>query len=173
VVVKIKAQREHGQAMVEMALITPIFLLLVLGLIDFAGAFHARITITNAAREGARLAGRGNIFSEAQVRQVVVEQSRGVDIAAHGTVYLTTVRSTLGGLTSSSVTLVNNGGASRLDLADLAALQQDLTSSEPDYLREEDFVVLEIVYVHPLDTGFFGATLPMSVYAAMPVSAPS
>lgn len=166
-------RKERGQALVEMALIAPIFLLLVLGLIDFAGAFHARITITNAAREGARLAARGNIFSEAQVRQVVVEQSRGVDIAAHGTVYLTTVRSTTSGFTPSTVTLVNNGGASRLTFADLETLQRELTASEPDYLRNEDLVVLEIVYVHPLDTGFFGATLPMSAYAAMPVSAPS
>lgn len=159
--------------MVEMALIAPIFLLLVLGLVDFAGAFHARITITNAAREGARLAGRGNIFSEAQVTQVVVEQSRGVDIAANGTVFLTTVKSTTSGLTTSTVTLVNNGGTSRLSLSDLTTLQQELTASEPDFLREEDFVVLEIVYVHPLATGFFGANLPMSAYAAMPVAAPS
>ncbi len=66
-----------------MALIAPIFLLLVLGLIDFAGAFHARILITNAAREG-RVWRRGATSSpKHRSGQVVVEQSRGVDIAAH------------------------------------------------------------------------------------------
>ena len=43
-----------GQALAEMALILPILLLLVFGLIEFGTAWRDYQVITNAAREGAR-----------------------------------------------------------------------------------------------------------------------
>lgn len=46
----------HGQALVEFALVLPILLLLVLGVFEFGRAWHAYQVITDAAREGARLA---------------------------------------------------------------------------------------------------------------------
>jgi Flp pilus assembly protein TadG len=45
-----------GQALVEMALILPVVLLLVLGMIEFGRAFNAHQAVTDAAREGARQA---------------------------------------------------------------------------------------------------------------------
>ena len=47
-------KREDGQSLVEFALIVPIFLLVLFAIVDFGMAFHAWITITNSAREGAR-----------------------------------------------------------------------------------------------------------------------
>jgi Flp pilus assembly protein TadG len=47
-------RRSSGQSMVEFALILPLFLLLVFGVLDFGRAVYADSTITNAAREGAR-----------------------------------------------------------------------------------------------------------------------
>jgi Flp pilus assembly protein TadG len=44
---------------VEFALLLPMLLLLVFGLIDFGRALNAQITLTQAAREGARLAALG------------------------------------------------------------------------------------------------------------------
>jgi Flp pilus assembly protein TadG len=41
--------------MVELALVIPVFLVLVLGIIDFGLGLRAWITITNSAREGARV----------------------------------------------------------------------------------------------------------------------
>lgn len=41
--------------MVEFVLVLPIFLLLVFGIVDFGMGFHAWLTVTNSAREGARL----------------------------------------------------------------------------------------------------------------------
>jgi Flp pilus assembly protein TadG len=43
----------RGQALVELALVTPILLLLLLGAIDLGRVWYAQITVTNAAREGA------------------------------------------------------------------------------------------------------------------------
>lgn len=44
----------RGQAIVELALILPVFLLMVLGMIDLARAWNAKQVITDAAREAAR-----------------------------------------------------------------------------------------------------------------------
>ena len=54
----IRARRkngEKGQALVEFTLLVPIFLLLLFAIIDFGMGFYSWITVTNAAREGARL----------------------------------------------------------------------------------------------------------------------
>ena len=45
---------EVGQGMIELALILPFILVLVLGVIDLGMGFRTYVTLTNAAREGAR-----------------------------------------------------------------------------------------------------------------------
>jgi Flp pilus assembly protein TadG len=59
---------ERGAAAVEFALLLPLLLLLVFGIIDFGRAINAQITLTQAAREGARLAalGQPNVVSRTQ-----------------------------------------------------------------------------------------------------------
>jgi Flp pilus assembly pilin Flp len=52
-------QRDRGAAAVEFALLLPMVLLLLFGIIDFGRALNAQITITEAAREGARLGALG------------------------------------------------------------------------------------------------------------------
>ena len=47
---------ERGATAVEFALLLPVLLLVVFGIIDFGRALNAQITLTQAAREGARLA---------------------------------------------------------------------------------------------------------------------
>jgi Flp pilus assembly protein TadG len=47
--------RDRGGAAVEFALLLPLLLLLIFGIIDFGRALNAQITLTQAAREGARL----------------------------------------------------------------------------------------------------------------------
>jgi len=49
-------RRRRGQALVEFALVVPILLLLLIALFDVGRAVFAYNTLTNAAREGARLA---------------------------------------------------------------------------------------------------------------------
>ena len=51
--------RERGSVAVEFALLLPILLLLVFGVVDVGRAISAQITLTQAAREGARLAALG------------------------------------------------------------------------------------------------------------------
>jgi len=51
-----RPERRHGAALVEMALVLPIFLMVVLGIIEFRRAMMVSNLMANAAREGARLA---------------------------------------------------------------------------------------------------------------------
>jgi Flp pilus assembly protein TadG len=45
---------QSGQELVEFAIVLPILLLVAFGVLDLGRIFHSAITITNAAREGAR-----------------------------------------------------------------------------------------------------------------------
>jgi Flp pilus assembly protein TadG len=47
-------KRDRGTAMIELALILPLLVILMVGIIDFGRAYSAQISITGAAREGAR-----------------------------------------------------------------------------------------------------------------------
>lgn len=51
--------RETGAAAVEFALIVPVLLLLLLGIVEFGRVFNAQISLSAAAREGARAAALG------------------------------------------------------------------------------------------------------------------
>jgi Flp pilus assembly protein TadG len=46
---------ERGQNIVEFAIMAPLLFFLVFGIIDFGIGLHSWISVTNAAREGARL----------------------------------------------------------------------------------------------------------------------
>jgi len=50
----VKSDSERGAAAVEFALILPVFIILLFGIIEFGAAYNAQILVTNAAREAAR-----------------------------------------------------------------------------------------------------------------------
>jgi Flp pilus assembly protein TadG len=54
--ISIRPRGERGQAIVELALTLPLLLLIVMGVFDFGLLFQRYEVVTNAAREGARLA---------------------------------------------------------------------------------------------------------------------
>jgi Flp pilus assembly protein TadG len=47
--------RRQGQSLVEFAVVLPIFLLILAGILDFGLGLYSQMTIINASREGARL----------------------------------------------------------------------------------------------------------------------
>ena len=53
-------RRERAQSLAEFAMVLPIFLILVFGIIDFGMGLRAYITVSQASREGARYAAVGN-----------------------------------------------------------------------------------------------------------------
>lgn len=69
--------RSRGQALVETALVLPIFLLVMVALFDFGRAVFSYNTLTNAAREGARMAivnqDVASIIARAKQQTAIVE----------------------------------------------------------------------------------------------------
>jgi Flp pilus assembly protein TadG len=60
--------RDRGAAAVEFALLLPVLLMIVFGIVDFGRAYNAQVTLTQAAREGARLTAlnQPNVVSRTQ-----------------------------------------------------------------------------------------------------------
>ena len=50
----------RGQSLVEFALVLPVLMIMVFGIIDFGMGLRSYISLTNATREGARFAAVGN-----------------------------------------------------------------------------------------------------------------
>lgn len=59
---------ERGAAAVEFALVVPVLLALLLGIIEFGRAYNVQISLTHAARETARTMAVGNVWSDAVSR---------------------------------------------------------------------------------------------------------
>ncbi len=55
---------ERGQALLEMALVLPILILLLLGVVELGQVTYSYITVNNAARAGARVASVGGTDSD-------------------------------------------------------------------------------------------------------------
>ena len=72
-------RNEHGQTLVEFALIVPIFILVLMGIFDLGRAVYAYNTISNASREGIRVAIVDQ--SAAAIRDEVVSQTPGLGVA--------------------------------------------------------------------------------------------
>jgi Flp pilus assembly protein TadG len=67
---------ERGAELIEFALVVPLLLFIIMGLIDFGFLFQRYEVVTNAAREGARIAvlpGYADADVEARVRSYMTE----------------------------------------------------------------------------------------------------
>ncbi len=70
---KLSSRGRRGQALTEMAMVIPILLLMVVGIMEFGRAWALSQVVTDAARQGARIASLLNNSSagEDSVRRVV------------------------------------------------------------------------------------------------------
>ena len=50
-----RAGAERGAALVEFALVLPLLMTILMGILDYGYVYYVRLTMTNAAREGARV----------------------------------------------------------------------------------------------------------------------
>jgi Flp pilus assembly protein TadG len=90
--------RESGAELVEMAVVLPLLMLLIAGIVDFAFLLQSFEVVTNAAREGARigvLPGYGTTDIQSRVSQYV--SSAGLTGTPTTTVTPTTITPAGGG----------------------------------------------------------------------------
>ena len=71
-----KRRRERGSSLVELAFVLPMFLLLLVAVIEFSLMFWVNLTMQNAVREGARYAVTGQKASGQQSYQTVIDTIR-------------------------------------------------------------------------------------------------
>jgi Flp pilus assembly protein TadG len=168
------SRRQAGQSLVEFAMAMPLLFLLLIGVAETGNALNSYIGVISAAREGARLASRGNIYSNTQVRQVVEGQTQRLDLAGHGGVLLTVVKSDLSGFVSYTVTQLLGTRTSRFTSGSLEALYQTATTTgNHDYLVKERFVIVEVFYDCPTLTQILWSHIPVYSYTVMRISAAS
>jgi Flp pilus assembly protein TadG len=65
---------ESGQGLMEMAILLPLLLVLVVGVVEVANGINAYITVVNSARDGARLASKG-AADDAAIRTLVLAET--------------------------------------------------------------------------------------------------
>ncbi|MEH6953577.1 TadE/TadG family type IV pilus assembly protein [Neobacillus drentensis] len=69
---------QKGQSLVEFALVLPLLVLLLFGIIDFGRIFHAYLTLDHAGREAARIASIGK--NDTDVRQAAVDDAISIGL---------------------------------------------------------------------------------------------
>jgi Flp pilus assembly protein TadG len=84
---------ERGQALLEFTLILPVFLFVLFAIVDFGRAYSCNVTITNAAREGARMGITGATSAQIIARTQSAASSYN---DAHLTVTVTNAQGTSG-----------------------------------------------------------------------------
>lgn len=72
-----------GQGMVELALILPLVIVIIFGIMEFSYMMFRNATISNATREAARKAGF-NRYTRTQIKGFVTSNATSVNIAADG-----------------------------------------------------------------------------------------
>ncbi len=74
----------RGQSLVEFAVVFPVFILLLAGMVDFGLGLYANVTIINAAREGARLGVTLQPMNTSAIDTRVRSMATGLDQAQLG-----------------------------------------------------------------------------------------
>ncbi|HZR12661.1 MAG TPA: TadE/TadG family type IV pilus assembly protein [Acidimicrobiia bacterium] len=85
-----RAREERGASLVEFALILPLLMLFVFGIIEFGGTYNNFVSLRNGVREGARLAvvndqSNGDILTETKQRIGLDASQTKVRVVLNGT----------------------------------------------------------------------------------------
>ena len=89
-----RIRREQGQSLVELALVMPVLVLLIAGVVDLSGAFGTLVSVVNSSREGARYGARYP-FDVAGIRAVALQETTLTGCTVTSIVVSTSVRVTV------------------------------------------------------------------------------
>ncbi len=99
-----KSKRRAGAELVELALILPVLLLILVGIIDFAFFFQRYEIVTNAAREGARVGViTGYATTDAEARALAYLDAAGLTDSRRAAVATPTTLTLPGSVTVSAI----------------------------------------------------------------------
>jgi Flp pilus assembly protein TadG len=86
---RIFCRGERGQSLTELALTLPLFLVLIVGVIEVSDALNSYVTIVDAARDGARLGSKGAATDDEIKNLILVETGRLRDPVQTGDITIT------------------------------------------------------------------------------------
>lgn len=117
-----RSENRRGAAMVEMALVLPVFLLVLMGMIEFGRAIMVGQLVTNAAREGARMA--------------ILDGSTNSSVSASIKSFLTTAAGVGDGDITVTITVdgVANGSLASAESKDLVEVNVGIPFQKVSYL---------------------------------------
>jgi len=88
-----KSKSNSGQACLEFAIILPVLVLLVAGVVDFSCVIRANSIISSMSREGANLASRSQVAPQ-DIMNALADTAQPLDMKNNGTICITLVQST-------------------------------------------------------------------------------
>lgn len=158
---------QSGAALIEMAIIMPLLLLLLIGIMEFGGAFKDLLTMSNAAREGTRiLSAKGNDDDADCLALVAAVESLTTGASIGGLVEIQIFKAKENG--DQDTFLTNTYSFTGTDPSDCTDWTPD--PLDPDALayaptgrqvlvggtppKKLDLVGMRIVYIHSWYTGF-------------------
>lgn len=126
---------QSGQALLEMALILPLFVVFLLGLVDFTRAIYDRQVTMNLAGEGSSLALRGTSLSDTAAALMTESD---INMSGSGCVIVTTVNSPNGTsfkVTGQAISSPCNTGSSQIGSCTPVAGSCTGSATVPPYVR--------------------------------------
>ena len=182
---------QRGQSLTEFAMILPLMLLLVLGVIEVGYALYEAHILAKLAREGSNLISRQTTLQEAQT-SIVAASSQPVAFGAKGRLIFSVITTGTGGanldkpIISQRLTLGSLSAASKLgdppatsygSAPDYAAINLNndtairVSGPLPNGLvlsSGQSLYLTEVYHRHDLITPFerFGVALPANLYAS-------
>jgi hypothetical protein len=98
---------DRGQSLAECAIILPLFLILIVGVVEVAGAMNSYITVISSARDGARLGSKG-LATDAEIKNLIVAETGHLREPVDPVADISVTHSVLGGVNAVNVTVCDN-----------------------------------------------------------------
>lgn len=73
-----RTEGEKGQSLAEFALVLPVLLLLLVGIVEIGWGLNSYLTVVDAARDGARLGAKGTAGDD-EIRALVAKETERLD----------------------------------------------------------------------------------------------
>ncbi|HEY6531886.1 MAG TPA: TadE/TadG family type IV pilus assembly protein [Acidimicrobiales bacterium] len=188
---RLRCRGDEGAALVEAAFISPVFLLVLFGVLEFGGAYRDYLTVNNAAVAATRQeAVQGaNVQADWLTLQAIKKASRAFPVTdieyivvwkASGPTDSVPTNCKTSGQTLGTATAPTNGSCNRFTVSDLQSTTGDAwTCASPDPIQYwcpttrkvalssnsgngPDYLGVYIQMKHNYITGFFGKSVTLS-----------
>jgi Flp pilus assembly protein TadG len=73
-----RAEGEKGQSLAEFALLVPVLLMLLVGIVEIGWGLNSYLTVVDGARDGARLGSKGSA-TDAEITALIVKETERLD----------------------------------------------------------------------------------------------